>query len=503
TENNRKFEDAARNNQKQKQQNKRQNTGRAYIVGSSEKKPYGEYKPLYSKCNYHHDGPCAPKCHKCNRVGNLARDYKSTTNANTVNNQRGNEDLLGLPPTRQVEFLIDLISGDVLVARAPYRLAPSEMKELSDQLKELFNKGFIRPSSSPWGALVLFVKKKDRSFRMYIDYRELNKLTVKNRYPLPSIDDLLDQLQGSSVYSKINLRSDTNGDSSIYGLAGYYRRFIKGFSKIAKSMTKLTQKGVKFDWGDKEEAAFQLIKQKLCSALILALPEGSKDFVVYYDALQKELGVVLMQKEKCRSPVFWAEVGKVQLLGQEIVQETTKKIVQIKQRIQAARDQQKSYANLKRKPMKFQIRDKVMLKVSPWKVVVHFGKQGKLNPRFVRPFKVLEKVGSIAYKLKLPQELSRVPNTFHVSNLKKCYADEPLAVPLDGLHVDDKLHFLEEPIETMDREVKRWKQSRIPIVKVRWNSRRGHEFTWEREDQFRKKYTHLFTKTTPSSSAAS
>ncbi|GJS20203.1 reverse transcriptase domain-containing protein [Tanacetum coccineum] len=163
--------------------------------------------------------------------------------------------------------------------------------------------------------------------------------------------------------------------------------------------------------------------------------------------------------------------------GKEIVQETTEKIVQIKQRMQTARDRQKSYADLKRKPMEFQVGDKVMLKVSPWKGVVHFGKQGKLNPR--------------------------VHNTFHVSNLKKCYADEPLAIPLDGLHFDDKLQFVEEPVEIMDREVKRLKQSRIPLVKVRWNSRRGPEFTWECEDQFRKKYPHLFTKTTPSLSAES
>ncbi|GKC17224.1 putative reverse transcriptase domain-containing protein [Tanacetum coccineum] len=169
---------------------------------------------------------------------------------------------------------------------------------------------------------------------------------------------------------------------------------------------------------------------------------------------------------KCRSPVCWAKVGEVQLTGPEIVQETTEKIIQIKQRIQAARDRQKSYADLKRKPMEFQVGDRVMLKVSPWKGLVRFGKRGKLNPRYVGPFKVLEKVGSVAYKLKLPQELSRVHNTFHVSNLKKCYADEPLAVLLDGLHIDDKLHFVEEPVEIMDREVKRLKQSRIPIVKV-------------------------------------
>ncbi|GJU38438.1 putative reverse transcriptase domain-containing protein, partial [Tanacetum coccineum] len=222
-----------------------------------------------------------------------------------------------------------------------------------------------------------------------------------------------------------------------------------------------------------------------------------------YHASIKAAPFEALYGRKCRSPVCWAEVGQVQLTGPEIVQETTEKIIQIKQRMQVARDRQKSYADLKRKPMDFQVGDKVMLKVSPWKGVVRFGKRGKLNPRYVGPFKVLEKVGSVAYKLELPEELSRVHNTFHVSNLKKCYADEPLAVPLDGLHFDDKLQFVEEPVEIMDREVKQLRRSRVPIVKVRWNSRRGPEFTWEREDQFRKKYPHLFAKTAPSSSAAS
>ncbi|GJX29544.1 hypothetical protein Tco_0237623 [Tanacetum coccineum] len=167
--------------------------------------------------------------------------------------------------------------------------------------------------------------------------------------------------------------------------------------------------------------------------------------------------------------------------------------------MQATCDRQKSYADSERKPMEFQVGDKVMLKVLPWKGVVHFGKRGKLNPRYVRPFKVLEKARSVTYKIELPQELRRVHNTFHVSNLKKFHADEPLAIPLDGLHFDNKHQFVEEPVEIMDREVKQLKQSRIPLVKVRWNSRRGPEFTWESEDQFRKKYPHLFTKTAPSS----
>nr|GEX84282.1 retrotransposon protein, putative, Ty3-gypsy subclass [Tanacetum cinerariifolium] len=217
--------------------------------------------------------------------------------------------------------------------------------ELMDKKMSTLAESFTRPKSSPWGAPVLFVKK-DGSFWMCIDYRELNKLTVKNRYPLPRIDDLFDQLQGSSVYSKINLRlcrliptvqilGHVINCQSIYvdpaknesikdwaspktameihqflGLVGYYQRFIEGFSKIAKSMTKLTQKKVKFDWGDKEEEAFQLIKQKLCSALIQALPEGSEDFIVYYDALIKGLIAVLMQREKGMDSVQYS-ISKV------------------------------------------------------------------------------------------------------------------------------------------------------------------------------------------------
>nr|GEY88524.1 putative reverse transcriptase domain-containing protein [Tanacetum cinerariifolium] len=247
-----------------------------------------------------------------------------------------------------------------------------------------------------------------------------------------------------------------------------------------------------------------------------------------YHATIKAAPFEALYERKCRSPVCWTEVGEAQILGPELIrettekivqikermqaardrqkkliQETTKKIIQIKQRMQAAHDRQKSYADLKRKSMEFQIGDRVMLKVSPWKGVVRFGKRGKLNPRYVGPSKVLDKVGTIAYKLELRQELSQVHNTFHVSNLKKCHADEPLVVPLDGLHFDDKLHFVEETVEIMDREVKQLKRSYIPLVKVRWNSRQGLEFTWEREDQFRKTYPHLFARIAPTSRVTS
>ncbi|GJU66497.1 putative reverse transcriptase domain-containing protein [Tanacetum coccineum] len=306
------------------------------------------------------------------------------------------KDLQGLPPTRQVEFHIKLIPGAAPVARAPYHLAPAEMKELTEQLKELSDKGFIRPSSSPWRALILFVKKKDGSFRMGIDYCELNKLTLRvrdkdipkiafrtqyghyefqvmpfgltnvpvvfmdfmnrvckpylDKFVIVFIDDILiysrnekeheehlktilELLKKEELYAKfskcefwinkVKFLRQVIDNSGIHvdlakieavknwafpttlseirqflGLAGYYRRFIKGFSKIAKPMTELTQKNKKFNWGEEQESAFQLLKQKLCDAPILALPEGNDDFVVYCDASIKGLGVVLMQRTK-------------------------------------------------------------------------------------------------------------------------------------------------------------------------------------------------------------
>ncbi|KAD5803595.1 hypothetical protein E3N88_14955 [Mikania micrantha] len=321
------------------------------------------------------------------------------------------EDLPGLPPARQVEFRIDLVPGANPVAKSPYRLAPSELQELASQLQELADKGFFRPSVSPWGAPVLFVKKKDGSFRMCIDYRELNKLTVKNRYPLPRIDDLFDQLQGATYIPKTAFRtryghyefmvmpfgltnapavfmdlmnrvckpyldkfviifiddiliySKTKAEHEVHlrlvmellkkeqlyakfskcefwlkevqflghivnekgihvdpakieavknwnapktptevrsflGLAGYYRRFIANFSKIAVPLTSLTQKDKPYVWGSQQEEAFQTLKHKLCNAPILTLPDGNDDFVVYCDASNQGLGCVLMQRGK-------------------------------------------------------------------------------------------------------------------------------------------------------------------------------------------------------------
>ncbi|GJU01467.1 putative reverse transcriptase domain-containing protein [Tanacetum coccineum] len=195
---------------------------------------------------------------------------------------------------------------------------------------------------------------------------------------------------------------------------------------------------------------------------------------------------------KCRSHVLWVNIGESSLIGPELVQETTGKVVLIKEKLKAARDRQKSYADNRRKPLEFEVGDRVMLKVSPWKGVIRFGKKGKLALRYVRPFKILERIGPVAYRLRLPEELSGVHDTFHVSNLKKCLADASLHVPLDEINVDKTLRFVEEPVEIMDRDVKRLKRSKISLVKVRWNSKRGPEFTWERKDYMKSKYPRLF-----------
>ncbi|GKD72461.1 hypothetical protein Tco_1330743 [Tanacetum coccineum] len=160
----------------------------------------------------------------------------------------------------------------------------------------------------------------------------------------------------------------------------------------------------------------------------------------------------------------------------------------VKEKPKAARDRQKSYVDYRRKPLEFEVGDRVLLKVTPWKGVVRFGKKGKLASRYVGPFEILERIGFVAYRLRLPEELSSVYDTFHVSNLKKCLADANLHVPLDEIKVDKTLCFVQEPVEIMDREIKKLKRKKITLVKVRWNSKRGLEFTWEHEDQMRIKY---------------
>ncbi|GKB26269.1 putative reverse transcriptase domain-containing protein [Tanacetum coccineum] len=694
------------------------------------------------------------------------------------------DDLSGLPPVREIEFRIELILGVVPVANSPYRLEPSELEELLGQLKELHDKGFIQPRSSPRKAPVLFVKKKDGSFRMCIDYRELNKLNVKNRYPLPRIDDLFDQLQGSQFFSRIDLRSgyhqlrvheDDIPKTTFRTRYGHFEFTVMPFG-LTNALASIKEvhflghvingNGIHVDpskieavknWkaprtpseGEEQELAFQTLKDKLCNAHVLALSNGREDFVVYCDASGIGLGCVLMQRSKVIAyasrqlkihekkytthdlelgavvfalkiwrhylygtksielfsdydceiryhpskvnvvadalsrkervkpkrvramnmtlqssmkdrilaaqkegdvrtlimdkahkskysvhpgankmyydlrdrywwlgmkkdiaeykwegiaidfvtkfprtssghdtiwvivdrltksahflpmredykmdrlarlylneivsrhgvPIsiisdrdsrftsrFWQSVQEAlgtrldmstayhpQTVSQsertiqtledmlracvldfrgswdvhlplvafsynnsyhssvrcapfEALYETTEKIPQIKDRLKAAHDRQKSYADKRRKPLEFSVGDYVLLKVSPWKCFVRFGNKGKLAPRFVGPFEIVEKVGHVVYRLDLHEEFNSVHDTFHVSNLKKCFADPTLQVPLDEIRVNAKLNFVEEPVEILEREFKKLKRSRIAIVKVWWNSKRG------------------------------
>ncbi|GJX95780.1 putative reverse transcriptase domain-containing protein [Tanacetum coccineum] len=726
-DNKRKSDDTARNNQNQ-QPNKRQNTGRAYAAGNGDRRPYEGPRPLCSKCNYHHDGPCAPKCHKCNRFGHLSRDCRNPPNVNTGANQRGcfecgaqghfkkdcpklknnnnrgnrvgnakaqakvyavgnaganpdNNVVTGtfLLNNRYASILFDTGADRSFVSTAfSSRIVITPTALDHDYNVELADGRIVGLNTIIRGSNITATKDEDKSKE-----KRLEDVPVVQEFPEVQFLGYVIDCRGIHVDpAKIESIKDwaspkTQRDSlKFLGLAGYYRRFIEGFSKIAKSMTKLTQKGVKFDWGDKQEAAFQLLKQKLCSAPILALPEGSEDFIAYCDASKKGLGAVLMQREKiwrhylygtkctvftdhkslqhildqkelnmrqhrwlellnrknikkedvggilvenskdpeklrteklepradgtlclngrswlpcygdlrtvimheshkskysihpgsdkmyqdmkklywwpnmkaniatyvskcltcakvkaehqrpsgllvlprslngkwdnftmdfcheaskCHkvlTTIWWAIVGptyksaifmrnerndprincqdvpKGERFGYKFRYENCISSVtedkreniqtlwiatcfavidfgtmvglnichlvecknigedhQIKQRIQTAPAIDKSLRRLKAYTMEFQVGDKVMLKVLPWKGVVLFGNGGSLNPD-MSDFLSVEKVRAVAYKLELPQELSRVHNTFHVSNLKKCYSDDPLVVPL-------------------------------------------------------------------------
>nr|GEW82141.1 putative reverse transcriptase domain-containing protein [Tanacetum cinerariifolium] len=596
----------------------------------------------------------------------------------------------------------DVIIGmDWLLEQDAIIVCGKKMKELANQLQELSEKGFIRPSSSPWGALVLFVKKKDRSFHMCIDYRELNKLTIKNHYPLLRIDDLFDQLQGSSVYSKIDLRTGyhqlcireedipitafrtryghyefrvmpfglTNAPVVFMDLMNrvckpYLDKFVIVFiddiliyskdkeehEEHLKNILELLKKEqlyAKFSKCDCWLESIQFLEHVIDSEGVhldpakivtiknwatpmtptevrqfLALPKGSDDFVAYCDASLRGFGAVLMQREKVGAyasrklrtheenftthdlelgaVVFalrWIELlsnydceiryhpGKANVVVDALSRKErepirVKALVMIvlpslHDQIRNAQSEEMEKKNVKAENLGRLI--KPIFKICPdgtrydsiWVIVdrltksAHFlpvkttdsmekltqlylkevvcrhgvpisiilDRYSKFTSRFWRSLQEAlgtrldmsttyhpktdgqseriiqtledmlracvidfeERIGLVAYKLELRRELQGIHNTFYVLNLKKCLSDESLSIPLDEVQLDDKLHFIEEPAEIMDREVKRLKKSRIPIVKVRWNSHRGPEYTWEREDQMKIKYPYLFT----------
>ncbi|GJS99764.1 putative reverse transcriptase domain-containing protein [Tanacetum coccineum] len=516
------------------------------------------------------------------------------------------EDLPGLPPVRQVEFQIDLILRTSLVARAPYRLAPSEMQELSNQLQELLDRSFIRPSSSVYSKIdlrsgyhQLRVRDEDipkTAFRTRYGHYEFQVMPfgltnapavfmdLMNRVCKPYLDKfvivfiddiliysrnkeehanhlriILELLKKEKLYAKFskcdfwiriatyisptnlphskrnrehpklpsqflkaqtealkeeNLKAENlrgidkafeirpdgtrcikNRSWSLFVITEYVGKYLtcsrvkaecqkpSGLLVIVDRLTKSAH-FIPTQETDSMETLTRLYIKEIVSrhgVPISIISDHDSHFTSrFWQSLQKALGTQLdmtpfeaLYGRKYRSPVCWAEVRDFQLTGPEIIHETTEKIVQIRQRLQAARDRQRSYANVRRKPLEFQFGDRVMLKVSPRKGVIQFGKRGKLNPRYIGPFKILERISPVAYKLELPEELSNVHSTFHISNLKKCLSDESLIILMKELRIDDKLNFVEEPVEIMDREVNQLRQSRIPIIKVRWNSKRG------------------------------
>ncbi|GJY16618.1 hypothetical protein Tco_0387040 [Tanacetum coccineum] len=384
------------------------------------------------------------------------------------------EDLSGLPPSREVEFCIDLIPGVVPVAKSPYRLAPTEMQELSNQLKELQEKGFIRPSSSPWGAPVLFVKKKDGSFRMCIDYRELNKLTIKNRYPLPMINDLFDQLQGSRTRTYLNKFVIVFIDDILI-----YSESKEEHEVHLKLMLELLEKEILFG----KFLKFEFWLQEVHFLGHVVNSEG-----IHVDPSKIEAVKKWKPPKTHRDPIHFLGIGRNYWHYHnfsKILKRKEDGRLYLAERIWVP-----VYGNLRTLIMNeayatSQSRTSETLEIAL--TARDFREEIREDHYGIRPFEIVEQVSPVAYRLRLPRDLIGFHYMFHVSNSKKCLTNVNVHVPLEEIKINDKPRFVEEIVEIMDREVKKLKRSWIFIVKVHWNSRQGPELTWEREDEMKRK----------------
>nr|GEV17078.1 putative reverse transcriptase domain-containing protein [Tanacetum cinerariifolium] len=353
------------------------------------------------------------------------------------------EDLPGLLPICQVEFQIDLMPGVAPVARAPYRLALSEMQELSDQLQELADRDY--DCKSPYHLGKANVVADSLSQKEQIKPLQVRAL-VMTLHP-----NLLSQ----TLKAQTEVIKEENVEAE--NLQGMDKAFeILAVNTKCFGYSIIHEYDISSPANGQSERTIQTLEDML-RACVIDFGKGWKRHIPlvefsynnsYYASI-KAVPFEALYGRKYRSLVCWAEVGDVQLMGPKIIHETTEKM------------------------------------------------RGKFNPQYIGPFKILDRVGPSAYRLELPEELSNVHSTFHVSNLKKCLSDKSLIIPMKELRLDEKLNFVEEPVKIMDREVKQLKQSWIPIVKVRWNSNRGPEVMWECEDQIRAKYPHLFPNTTP------
>ncbi|GJS36284.1 putative reverse transcriptase domain-containing protein [Tanacetum coccineum] len=382
------------------------------------------------------------------------------------------------------KFSKDLVHGATSVAKSPYRLAPSEMQELSEQLRELQDKGrfvivFIddimaysksKEEHEVHLKLVLESLRKEKLYANFSNYEfrleEVHFLghvvnltySLGPEFVIVFIDDIMaysNSKEEHEVHLKLVLES---------------LRKEKLYAKFSKCEF----------WLEEVHFLGHVVNHNVFTWTRHPQADG-----------QSERMIQTLEDIMRACVIEFGEIGESSLTGLELVQEITDKVVLVKEKPKAARDHQKSYVDYRRKPLEFEVGDRVLLKVTPWKGVVRFGKKGKLAPRYVGPFEILKRIGLVAYRLTLPEELNSVHDTFHVSNLKKCLADANLHVSLDEIKVNKTLRFVEEPVEIMDREIKKLKRRKVALVKVRWNSKRGPEFTWEHEDQMRIKYPQL------------